>query len=230
MPKVPDLTTIERGQIFALHDSGVSLSDLAVRYKCNRRTISRICSRYKTTKSFFNSKRSGRPKKFTDREDRALKNLQLKCNRLSSRAVAAQFTNQHNVSISSSTVRKRMKHFSLPSRIARKKPFISSANRTKRLNWCKAHKDWTPEQWNAVIFSDETPVHIVQNNQKRRIRCFKSELLKPNNIRPTLHSGGGKISIWVCFYSAKVGPVIQISDRTTARDYLELLNSFFMST
>lgn len=44
-------------------------------------------------------------------------------------------------------------------RVARQKPPISETNRVKRLDFAEAHKDWTPAQWAAILWTDETWVN-----------------------------------------------------------------------
>ena len=40
--------------------------------------------------------------------------------------------------------------------IARAKPPLSPTNVQNRLNWALEHKDWTLEQWNSILWTDET--------------------------------------------------------------------------
>lgn len=41
-------------------------------------------------------------------------------------------------------------------RPANRKPFISERNRVLRLAWAQEHIHWTEEQWNTILWSDET--------------------------------------------------------------------------
>jgi len=41
-------------------------------------------------------------------------------------------------------------------RIALSKPPLTEANKAKRLQWAEAHVNWTREQWNTILWSDET--------------------------------------------------------------------------
>jgi hypothetical protein len=40
--------------------------------------------------------------------------------------------------------------------MARMKPPISETNRVARLEWARAHVHWTEEQWEAILWTDET--------------------------------------------------------------------------
>ena len=48
-------------------------------------------------------------------------------------------------------------------RVSVRKPFVSEANRTRRLKWCEERKSWNDE-WNSVIWSDESRYLIFQND------------------------------------------------------------------
>lgn len=41
-----------------------------------------------------------------------------------------------------------------------KKPILISQTKVERLNWAKTHVNWTAEQWDGIIWSDETNVFL----------------------------------------------------------------------
>ena len=49
--------------------------------------------------------------------------------------------------------------------VARKKPQLSPKNIEERLEWAQEHKDWTPEQWKKVIWSDETLLQVGHSSK-----------------------------------------------------------------
>lgn len=51
-------------------------------------------------------------------------------------------------------------------RVERKKCPLSNENRKKRKEWAEEHKDWTDEQWDEILWSDET---WVQPDRHRRV-------------------------------------------------------------
>ena len=69
-------------------------------------------------------------------------------------------TNISELPISRSTLTRRLEEVELYSRVKRHKPYISEKNMQLRLEWAILHKDWTPDQWNKVIWSDETLIKL----------------------------------------------------------------------
>jgi hypothetical protein len=41
-------------------------------------------------------------------------------------------------------------------RVSQRKCPLSKENAKKRLDWAKEHVDWTDEQWDEILWSDET--------------------------------------------------------------------------
>ena len=125
--------------------------------------------------------------------------------------------------VSRRTVRRRMLSFGLRSRFAPKKPMISPANKKKRLIWAGNHQNWTADDFAKVMWSDETPVHLVQTFQRRLVRCFSSEIRSPGMTRPMVQQGRGHIMVWGAFCGDSVGPLVEIEGNLTGKEYKNLL-------
>ncbi|RYH24756.1 hypothetical protein EON65_16390 [archaeon] len=39
-----------------------------------------------------------------------------------------------------------------------KEPLLTREHKRRRLEWARAHRDWTVQQWKQVVFSDKTVI------------------------------------------------------------------------
>lgn len=101
---------------------------------------------------------SGRPKKTSKRQDRAL----IAAARRHPKAPSAALQADALTAVHKSTVSRRMKAAGLPCRRVRQKPFISQQAREKRLLWARDHLLWTPRQWSRCIWADEKDVQLLK--------------------------------------------------------------------
>ncbi|CAI9553627.1 unnamed protein product, partial [Staurois parvus] len=49
-------------------------------------------------------------------------------------------------------------------RAAASKPYITKCNAKLRMQWCKARRHWTLEQWRRVLWSDESRFSVCQSD------------------------------------------------------------------
>jgi hypothetical protein len=80
----------------------------------------------------------------------------------------AEMTNDANnlllSSVSSRTVRKRLRFHGFTRRKIPKTHTIRKENKNRRINWCRSKIGWTLDRnWKKVIFSGETQVVVDQN-------------------------------------------------------------------
>ena len=99
---------------------------------------------------------SGRPRKTTQRQDRAL----VKEARRQPRAPAAVLQAAALTNLHKSNISRRLKMSGLPCRRVRRKPFISNAARQKRI--AREHLTWTPRHWVRCIFIDEKDAQLLK--------------------------------------------------------------------
>lgn len=160
MPKTKELTVAERAQIVLLSTQGCTQSEIARRMKCSRCAVQTTLKRYKETGTYENRAKSGRKRRTSYRTDRYLYRIALKNRRKSSKELSSELWIKHGISLSSSTVRRRLRAANLHGRIARRKPYLTQAHRKKRLEWAKKYAHWTVEDWSRVIFSDESNIEV----------------------------------------------------------------------
>ena len=131
MPPKKQLSGIKRVQMVALSGEGYSQVEIARKMECSRKGVQTTIKRYKEIKSFKNRKGQGCKKSTTTREDRSLKRASLADRRKSSLELAAEFREGANKNISARTVRRKLLEEGLKGCKARKKPYLSQANKKK---------------------------------------------------------------------------------------------------
>ena len=67
-------------------------------------------------------------------------------------------------------VRRRLDVAELYSYCAAKKLFMSAKNRKARLEFAKANKNRTVEQWRRLLWSDESKFNLKSSDSKRSVR------------------------------------------------------------
>ena len=72
-----------------------------------------------------------------------------------------------NLSISISALRRALQKEGFHRRVIRKKPPISEKNARLRLAWAIEHVNWTREQWNLILWTDET--WVIDGRYKRYV-------------------------------------------------------------
>ena len=92
-------------------------------------------------------------------------------------------------------------------RIARVKPFLSPPAKVKRKDWAERYRDWTSEDWQDVIWSDECALSVGQVPRnvwvtRRPGEEFLEDCLVPKFNRLTT------VMIWGAIYRDIKGPLI----------------------
>lgn len=217
--KLIHLTEFQKGQIIGLWQENVATREIARRLKRNESTIRHQIQKFKKTGNCSRKIGSGRPTKTNSRQNAMIVSTALNNRKFTAREI----TNKLKLKVSHQTVRNRLHAAKIKSHIAVKKPCISSTNLKKRLEWAKAHRNWTIEQWNSVLFSDETQVMLRQTCQ-RRVWRRKNERLKPDCMNPIVKHQKS-IMLWGCFSSKGVGELHMIDGKLNGQKYKLILKN-----
>jgi hypothetical protein len=215
---------MERAFIVFRWLNGDGIKKLARENEVDRKPIQKLIKKYQLTGEVFDYPHTGRKRKTSEREDRTIQRISKKDRFLTAKAIALkEAPNFVKNKISTTTVRRRLKEKELNGRVAAKKPLLKPLNKKRRLEWAKAHADWTSEMWRRVIFSDESPFQVFQDGGKIYVRRQPGERFSEECILPTVKHGGGSIQVWGCFNYSGKGPLKRIEGIMDGEMYRRIL-------
>ena len=127
------------------------------------------------------------------------------------------------VSISSSTVRRRLIEVGHMARRPVKKQLLTMAMKKKRYNWALKFKDWTCENRRMVLFSDESHF-FVQGQQSQHVRRTVGEPVTESHINQFVKHPEKKM-FWGCFSYYGIGPLHLVEGMMISAQYIDVLKS-----
>jgi transposase len=221
------LSVVQKAQVVALHRSGRKTSALASEFNVSRRTIQKTIQKVVDRGTYERKRGSGRPRKLTESDQRLLRRVTLN----ERRATLDQITVMCGLNVSCHTIRRRLHGMGIFSRVAKRKPFVSSLQQARRLAFARQHAKWSLDKWKRVLFTDESSFEIGKNS--RRVRAWRTaqEADHPEALTPTFKSGRTSQMVWggimwdkktdLALF-VKEGPNNR-STRTTAKDYVDVV-------
>ena len=127
------LTLIDRACIIVLTEQGVSQSQVAAQVGCSHTCVRNLLLKYEKTGTVEDQPKCGCPKKLTDRAKTTILHLCKKDRFCPATSITDELNVNYGISVSVSTVKRTLADFGMHGRIARRKPFLSAANRKKHL-------------------------------------------------------------------------------------------------
>lgn len=207
MGRCRELTTECRAQIVILREENKSLRYIAKKLNIAHSTVVASMKRVDELKTFSSRARSGRPTVTSERMKNAIIKI-AKCSpRASSSAIRARLPGSPDKKPSKRTIRRRLFDAGLKSYRPARKPQLSAKNVRDRLTFCKKFKHWTPEQWEHVMFSDESTFTQFYSFC-RHVRRPPNQRHNPRYVVPTVKqapkvmvwgavSGVGRAGLWI---------------------------------
>jgi hypothetical protein len=160
------------------------------------------------------------PRRTTDRQDRHLRFLALRDRFSTTREVANAWYRAVERPIAMSSIYRRIRSFGIRSYRPHLVLPLTPNHRRQRLAWCNERIAWD-EQWNSVIFSDESRFCLGMHDGRRRVRRLRGERrnFAFSIERPVARTVG--VMVWgaICFGSRS--RLVFIQGNLTAIRYVQ---------
>lgn len=216
------LSAEEVAQAVALVQDGRSMHYVAQLLGTTASTISRALRRYRETGSYSRRPGSG-PRRATSARDDQFLRLQVLRDRHSSAVEARNRLQQvRGVNISERTVRRRLEEANLHCRRPATGPDLTPQHRTARLHYARQHRDWTMQQWECVLFTDESRFCLRSPDGRERVWRRPGERYQPCSFSARTPFRGGSVMVWAGIsVTARTELVFIENGSLTAHRYVE---------
>ena len=181
--------------------------------------INRIFKRWKEQNTVEVGVRMGRPSCMSVRDVQRLTLLARRDPFLNSEFAARLFY------VSRRSIDRYLTRIFKKKRVARRRENLPVRHRSARLNWCRDHQDWTPEDWARVIFSDETLVQL--NRLKCRIfvwRPVNSDPFEDRYVVPRSNDRHNQM-IWGMMSAHEPPTIVYLTENVTSVSYEQTLRT-----
>lgn len=220
----------DKGRIAVHAEQGMSARAIAKLYGWKKTRVAELVKEYQATGGFTTQKanraKCGRKRKTSPQTDRYIARSVVGSKakrRKGSNRIAKELQVGGVADICARTVRLRLCEVGLNGRVAAKKPMLRLYNITRRLQWARDHADWTTDDWERVLWSDESKFVIWTNSGRRWVRRRTGERLRPDCVNETVKGGGGKVMVWGCFCAQGVRPLKRIFGNMDGPMYKSIL-------
>ena len=222
---MPKISINDRNRIIVLHEEGYSQVNIAKCVNCSRASVQKVVKKYNKTGDLVDKKKSVRPKKLSLRDEQFLKITALRNRKKVSAKLVQDLKRASGTLVHVSTVRRCLMKSGLKGCVAIKKPLLRKGNKEKRLKFAREHKEWQKNQWDKVLFTDESKIQILGTNRHQYIRRRKGEAMKEPCLASTIKHGGGNIQVWECISIKGVGDIVKITEKLTGEKYKNILHN-----
>ncbi len=105
---------------------------------------------------------------------------------------------------------------------AKRKPYVNSVQKRRRLLWARRHLGWTITQWKRVLWSDESVFQVCFGRNGRRVLRTKEEKDHPDCYQQQVQKPGS-VMVWGCVSALGKGNLHFCDGTINAEKYIEIL-------
>ena len=209
--------------ITLLYEDGLTQRQIAARLSVSKSGVQKAIARIKKMGSAKQLQRIGRPKITKAQRDHFIRRTVKVTPTISSAHIRAKLSKE--VKMSTRTIRRRL-HDEMDLKAYRPsaKPWLSAKNVKDRLAFCRAHHNWTTDQWRKVMFSDETLIKQFSPN-RQLVRRPPNERYNERYLVPSVKHCP-QIMVWGAITAQGRGGIqlVPQRQRVNSEYYLTILN------
>ncbi|GFX91735.1 transposable element Tcb1 transposase [Trichonephila clavipes] len=158
-----DLSEFKKGMSVGMRCAGCSVTETAIYLGRERSTVSAVMTAYKKCGDVTSGKHnSGRKRKLTDRNKRVLTRIVARKRKQSLSQITSEVNSHLRNPILARTVQRELHTSNLYGRVGIRKPLVTARHALQQRQWCRSHRQWTPQQWQQVIWLDESTFTLFQ--------------------------------------------------------------------
>ena len=172
----------------------------------------------------------GRPRILDNQDEKYICRLATTGRCTTATAIQKELREYAGISTSSNTIRRALKRNGIKSRSKKKRPQLTKTHRRARAEFERSHRGWKDDDWDKVIWSDETKICLHGSDGRDRVLRKDGEPIRDHHITPTRKFCGGSIMIWGCMLSSGVGFMCRIDTSVNAEVYEKILDDELMKT
>ncbi|GFU64159.1 transposable element Tcb1 transposase [Trichonephila clavipes] len=203
---------------------GCSVTETAIYLGHARSTVSAVMTAYKKCGNVTSGKHNSRRKrKLTDRDKIVLTRIVARKRKQSLSQITSEVNSHLRNPISARTVQRELHASNLYGRVGIRKPLVTARHALQRRQWCRTHRQWTPQQWQQVIWSDESTFTLIQTTGRVYVWRTPKEALAPECIVPTVKHGGGSLMVWGAISWRGLGTLVTLHGKVKAAHYVNIL-------
>lgn len=219
------LTAEIKAEICTHYEHGMSQVKIASKYLINQSSVSRILKRKRIRGFNTRLSGSGRKRKLS-KEYLEFFEQEIKIDpKIGSRKLKITLENEKKIIVSDRNIRRRLCDVGLFGRVACKKPLLTDHNTNSRLEHSKMWLGYDKEEWDRIIWSDETKINLFGSDGRTYVRRKTRSRYNFENLIPTVKHGGGNVLVWGCFSSKGVGEISFINGKMNAEEYCRILDT-----
>jgi transposase len=212
------LTGFQRSALVTLWAVNISSQQIATLTGCDDRTITKWVDHYRSDTNLVDKPRSGRPHVTDAAEDQALEELA----RSQPFTTPRRIREELEMKIAARTIRRRLNAVGLLGHIARIEHPFTEANIHSRLEFARDHERWSDDDWDRIIFADESYIYLGVNGkiwvQRPVDTAYLAEYMIPGQL-----AHPPKIGVFCGFTSQGVSCIRLLDGEMDARLYTDTM-------